>query len=38
MLCFEDSWPLPSGSFDYVDGNGFIHVVNGEGVPPEHGL
>ena len=38
VLCFEDDGPLLSGSFDYVDGDGFIHVVNGEGVPPEQGM
>ena len=38
VLCFEDEGPLLSGSFDYVDNNGFIQVVNGEGVKPEQGL
>ena len=38
VLCFEDDGPLLSGSFDYVDGDGFIQVVSGEGVPPEQGL
>ena len=38
VLCLEDDGLLLSGSFDYVDGDGFIQVVNGEGVPAEQGL
>ena len=35
----EDAGQMLCGSpFDYVDGNGFIQVVNGEGVRPEDGL
>ena len=38
VLCLADDGPLLSGSFDYVDGDGFIVVVNGEGVKPENGM
>ena len=38
VYCFEDNEPLLSGSFDYVDGDGYIQVVNGEGVVPEQGM